>query len=31
MWERYGEYLESLGGKDYRTRVFDYIDKEDSS
>ncbi len=30
MWERYGEYLESLGGKDYRTRVFDYIDKEDS-
>ncbi len=30
MWERYGEYLESLGGKDYRTKVFDYIDKEDS-
>ena len=30
MWERYGQYLESLGGKDYRTRVFDYIDKEDS-
>ncbi len=30
MWQRYGEYLESLGGKDYRTRVFDYIDKEDS-
>jgi tRNA (cmo5U34)-methyltransferase len=30
MWERYGDYLESLGGKDYRTRVFDYIDKEDS-
>jgi hypothetical protein len=30
MWERYGEHLESLGGKDYRTRVFDYIDKEDS-
>ncbi|MBW2607675.1 MAG: class I SAM-dependent methyltransferase [Deltaproteobacteria bacterium] len=30
MWERYGEYLCSLGGKDYRAKVFDYIDKEDS-
>ena len=30
MWKRYGEYLESIGGRDYRTRVFDYIDKEDS-
>jgi tRNA (cmo5U34)-methyltransferase len=30
MWERYKEYLESLGGKDYRTTVFTYIDKEDS-
>jgi len=30
MWERYREHLESTGGKDYRTRVFDYIDKEDS-
>ncbi len=30
MWDRYGEYLDSLGGKDYRTKVFDYIDKEDS-
>ncbi len=30
MWERYGEHLESIGGKDYKTRVFDYIDKEDS-
>jgi len=30
MWERYREHLESIGGKDYRTRVFDYIDKEDS-
>jgi tRNA (cmo5U34)-methyltransferase len=30
MWERYREHLESLGGKDYRKRVFDYIDKEDS-
>jgi tRNA (cmo5U34)-methyltransferase len=30
MWERYGEYLCSVGGKDYRDKVFDYIDKEDS-
>jgi tRNA (cmo5U34)-methyltransferase len=30
MWERYGKYLETIGGKDYRARVFDYIDKEDS-
>jgi len=30
MWERYGEYLFSLGGADYRKKVFDYIDKEDS-
>ncbi len=30
MWKRYGEYLESLGGKEYRLKVFDYIDKEDS-
>ena len=30
MWERYREHLESIGGKDYRTRVFDYIDMEDS-
>jgi len=30
MWQRYGDYLESLGGPDYRTKVFDYIDKEDS-
>jgi tRNA (cmo5U34)-methyltransferase len=30
MWKRYGEYLESLGGKEYRSKVFDYIDKEDS-
>ena len=28
--ERYGEYLCSLGGADYRTKVFEYIDKEDS-
>jgi tRNA (cmo5U34)-methyltransferase len=30
MWERYGEYLCSLGGKEYRIKVFDYIEKEDS-
>jgi len=30
MWRRYGEYLDSLGGVDYREKVFDYIDKEDS-
>ncbi|MCK0191455.1 class I SAM-dependent methyltransferase [Arenibacter sp. F20364] len=29
-WERYGDYLEELGGKDYRTKVLDYVDKEDS-
>jgi tRNA (cmo5U34)-methyltransferase len=30
MWQRYGEYLCSVDGKDYRDRVFEYIDKEDS-
>lgn len=30
MWRRYGDYLESLGGADYRDRVFAYIDREDS-
>jgi len=30
MWKRYGEYLCSLNGKDYRDKVFEYIDKEDS-
>ena len=30
MWERYGAYLEGLGGPDYRRKVFDYIDREDS-
>ena len=30
MWERYGVYLESLGGTEYREKVFDYIDREDS-
>ena len=30
MWRRYGEHLESLGGMDYREKVFEYIDKEGS-
>jgi len=30
MGNRYGEYLESVGGPDYQAQVFDYIDKEDS-
>ncbi len=30
MWKRYGDYLETKGGEDYRDKVFDYIDQEDS-
>lgn len=30
MWQRYGKYLEGLGGAEYREKVFAYIDKEDS-
>jgi len=30
MWTRYGEYLRSLGGDEYKERVFAYIDREDS-
>ena len=30
MWQRYGEYLYSLGGDEYRSEVFEYIDREDS-
>jgi tRNA (cmo5U34)-methyltransferase len=30
MWERYGNYLESYGGEACRSKVFAYIDKEDS-
>jgi tRNA (cmo5U34)-methyltransferase len=30
MWGRYGEYLDSMGGTDFRTKVFEYIDQEDS-
>ncbi|WP_186757967.1 class I SAM-dependent methyltransferase [Echinicola salinicaeni] len=29
-WDRYGDYLEKVGGNDYKNRVFDYIEKEDS-
>ncbi len=30
MWERYGKFLENLGGPEYRHKIFDYIDREDS-
>jgi tRNA (cmo5U34)-methyltransferase len=30
MQARYGEYLENLGGPEYRNKVFEYIDQEDS-
>lgn len=30
MWERYGDYLEDLGGKEYRSKVLAYVAKEDS-
>jgi len=29
-WERYGDYLEEIGGKEYREKVLDYVAKEDS-
>jgi len=29
-WERYGAYLESIDGKNYRKKVLDYVEKEDS-
>jgi tRNA (cmo5U34)-methyltransferase len=29
-WERYGDYLESVDGKEYRKKVFEYVEKEDS-
>lgn len=29
-WQRYGEYLEGIGGAEYRQKVLDYIEKEDS-
>jgi tRNA (cmo5U34)-methyltransferase len=30
MWERYRDYLISVGGMDYQQKVFDVIDREDS-
>ena len=30
MWQRYGRYLESTGGKAFRKKVFEWIAKEDS-
>ena len=30
IWEKYGEYLENLGGHAYRQKVLDYVGKEDS-
>ena len=30
IWEKYGDYLENLGGKEYREKVLDYVSKEDS-
>lgn len=30
VWERYGDYLESINGKEYKKKVFEYIEKEDS-
>ena len=30
MWRRYGDYLQSIGGAEYRDKVFAYIEKEDS-
>lgn len=29
-WELYGDYLEGIGGKEYRKNVLDYVAKEDS-
>lgn len=30
LWADYGRYLESIGGPDYRAKVFAYIEKEDT-
>jgi tRNA (cmo5U34)-methyltransferase len=30
IWERYGDYLEGMSGKEYRQKVLDYVAKEDS-
>jgi tRNA (cmo5U34)-methyltransferase len=30
IWEKYGSYLELVGGQSYRSSVFDYVAKEDT-
>lgn len=30
IWEKYADYLRSFGGENYKNKVFDYIEKEDS-
>ncbi len=30
MWHRYGAYLESLGGPEYRDKVYAYVEQEDT-
>jgi tRNA (cmo5U34)-methyltransferase len=30
MWEKYGNYLENIGKKEYRQKVLDYVEKEDT-
>ena len=30
MWQRYGRYLEGLGGTEYRDKVFAYVEQEDT-
>ncbi|GJM16203.1 MAG: hypothetical protein DHS20C13_15300 [Thermodesulfobacteriota bacterium] len=30
MWDRYGDHLESISGNEYKQKVFEYIEKEDS-
>ncbi|MDR1170865.1 MAG: class I SAM-dependent methyltransferase [Bacteroidales bacterium] len=29
-WERYGSYLETIGGAEYRDKILDYVEKEDT-
>jgi tRNA (cmo5U34)-methyltransferase len=30
MWQKYGEYLQTLGGQEYQQKVFAYVEKEDT-
>jgi tRNA (cmo5U34)-methyltransferase len=30
MWNRYGDYLESVGGAEYREKVYAYVEQEDT-